>query len=99
MNGVEILEEPVGELSTEGLKELFGEFEQKLGLGKNANYLKELFKESYLQHDNLADATRYLVNELFGNYGLVIVDANCKELKELFVPFVEKELKETNYLP
>jgi hypothetical protein len=36
--------------------------------------LKEIFKKSYLEHDNLADATRYLANA-FWNYGLVILDA------------------------
>ena len=28
-------------------------------------YLKELFKKGYLEHDNLADGTRYITNELF----------------------------------
>jgi hypothetical protein len=26
------------------------------------NTLKDIFKKSYLEHDNLADATRYLAN-------------------------------------
>ena len=30
----------------------------------------------------LSDASRYLVNELFGRYGLVILDADDKRLKE-----------------
>jgi len=47
-----------------------------------------------LEHNNLAAATRYLANALFGDYGLVIVDANDKALKQLFVPHLEKELIE-----
>ena len=35
-----------------------------------------LFEQAYLDHDNLADAVRYYVNELFGDQGLVVVDAD-----------------------
>jgi len=51
-----------------------------------------LFTVAYLQHDNLAEATRFLVNELFKNYGLVIVDGDDKKLKELFIPYVKNEI-------
>jgi bacillithiol biosynthesis cysteine-adding enzyme BshC len=84
----------VGELSTEGLDVVFKEFSGKLGPGKNAKYLKDLFENTYLKHFNLADATRYLANELFGNDGLVILDANDRGLKQLFVPYLEQELLE-----
>ena len=84
----------VGELSTDGLQDVFDEFSEKIGPGKNAAYLRKLFKEAYVGHSNLADATRYLANELFSEYGLVIVDANDKELKQLFIPYVQKELLE-----
>ena len=84
----------VGELSTDSLQDVFDVFSEKLGAGKNAAYLRELFKKAYVGHSNLADATRYLANELFGEYGLVIVDANDKELKKLFIPYVKQELLE-----
>ncbi|MGB1268416.1 MAG: bacillithiol biosynthesis cysteine-adding enzyme BshC [Flavobacteriaceae bacterium] len=84
----------VGELSTEGLEQVFNEFSGKLGPGKNAKYLKKLFEDAYLKHANLADATRFLTNELFGEYGLVILDANDKDLKKLFIPYVQQELLE-----
>jgi bacillithiol biosynthesis cysteine-adding enzyme BshC len=43
---------------------------------------------------------RYLVNNLFGEYGLVILDANDYDLKEKFVPIIQSELVEqkTNQL-
>lgn len=84
----------VGELNTEGLAPVFDLFSKELGLGDNANTLRNLFKKAYLDHDNLADATRYLANELFKDYGLVIIDANSKALKQEFVPFIKKELLE-----
>ena len=84
----------VGELSTDGLQDVFELFSKELGPGKNAAYLRELFKKAYIIHSNLADATRFLANELFGAYGLVILDANDSGLKQLFVPYVKQELLE-----
>ncbi len=82
----------VGELSTEGLEEVYNFFSDKLGPGKNAKYLKELFKNAYINHTNLTEATRYLVNELFQEYGLVCIDANAVDLKKEFVPYIKQEL-------
>ena len=48
--------------------------------------------DSYIKHDNLADATRHLANALFGIYGLVILDADNQDLKRNFIPFVKEEL-------
>jgi len=84
----------VGYLSTEGLKEVFELFSSEIGGGKDAEYLKFLFKNTYLKHSNLTEATRYLANELFKEYGLVIMGAQQPELKKLFIPFAENELLE-----
>ena len=83
---------PVGRLSTEGLKEIFELFSSELGLGENATHLKDLFEKGYLEHSNLADATRYIANELFKEKGLVILDGDDKNLKQLFVPYAKEEL-------
>ena len=83
----------VGELDTEGLEAVFDLFTKELGIGKNADELRVLFKKAYIEHSNLAEATRYLANELFKDYGLVIIDANNRELKQLFVPFIKKEIE------
>lgn len=83
---------PVGRLSTEGLQSVFKQFSIDLGFGENATHLKELFQKGYLKHSNLADATRYIANELFKDKGLVILDGDDKNLKQLFVPFAKDEL-------
>jgi bacillithiol biosynthesis cysteine-adding enzyme BshC len=85
---------PVGQLSTEGLDTVFEVFSKEIGSFTNATQLKNLFKKSYFEHSNLADATRYLANELFKDEGLVILDGDSKELKKLFIPFAKKELLE-----
>lgn len=88
----------VGEYDTDGLEKVFKEFSTEIGISKNAEYLKDLFKSAYLEHHNLSDASRYLVSELFSDYGLVIMDGNDKELKKLFVPYIKDELlNETSY--
>jgi bacillithiol biosynthesis cysteine-adding enzyme BshC len=82
----------VGRTSTEGLDKVFKELDSALGTSQNAERLRQLFKESYFNHDNLTDATRYLANELFGDHGLVIIDGDDPELKRLFIPYVKEEL-------
>lgn len=84
----------VGRFDTKGLDEVYGSFSKEIGTGNNANYLLDLFKKSYFEHQNLADATRFLANELFKNEGLVIIDGDSNELKKLFIPYVKRELVE-----
>ena len=84
----------VGRFDTKGLDLVYEAFSKEIGTGNNANYLLDLFKKSYLEHQNLADATRFLANELFKNEGLVIIDGDSNELKKLFVPYVKRELVE-----
>ncbi|MFV8393753.1 bacillithiol biosynthesis cysteine-adding enzyme BshC [Flavobacterium sp. LB2P6] len=83
---------PVGRLSTEGLDEFLEIFALEIGSSLNANTIKKLFEDSYLNHNNLADATRHLANVLFGTFGLVILDADDHNLKRNFIPFVKEEL-------
>ena len=83
---------PVGRLSTSGLEEVLEVFASELGSSLNAATLKKLFKKSYLEHDNLTDATRFLANELFAAKGLVILDADDTELKRQFSPYIKEEL-------
>jgi bacillithiol biosynthesis cysteine-adding enzyme BshC len=82
----------VGRLNTEGLEEVFDAFASELGRGNRAEELKSLFKKAYLEHDNLAAATRYLVNELFGAAGLVIIDADDSRLKSRFLPHLKEDI-------
>lgn len=90
---------PVGRLATQNIDKTFNEFSTLLNSGENAISLKSLFKKAYLENQNLADATRYLVNELFKKYGLIIIDGDNSKLKKLFTPYIKEELlKQENYL-
>lgn len=83
---------PVGRLSTEGLADFLEIYALEIGSSTNANTIKKLFEDSYLKHDNLADATRHLANSLFGASGLVILDADDRDLKRSFIPYMKEEL-------
>ena len=82
----------VGNLNTGSLKGVLEELNIIAGDSEHAAYIKELFHKAYLEHENLAGATRYLVNELFGQYGLVIIDGNDKALKREFAPVMKAEV-------
>jgi len=88
----------VGRLSTKGLDDVFEEVIKIFGTSLNAKKLISLFKKSYLEHNNLTDATRFLTNELFTDYGLVILDADDVDLKHSFSSVVKDELlNQTSY--
>ncbi len=84
----------VGRLNTDGLEIVLEDFTEQLGNSKNAKYIAGLFRKAYLEQDNLTDATRFLANELFGDHGLVILDADASELKRNFAPYIKDELLE-----
>src|SRR5690606_19527220 len=84
---------PVGRLSTQGLQDFFEIYSLELGSSTNAGTLKKLFEDAYLKHNNLADATRFLANSLFGKYGLIILDADDADLKRAFIPYIKEELQ------
>ncbi len=76
----------VGRMNPKELKTLFEQIPEKLSL----------FEQAYLNHDTLADAVRYYVNELFGAEGLVCLDADDPDLKRLFAPVIIDELTNRN---
>lgn len=74
----------VGGFSTQGIDQVIDELNAILGESEETNHLIETLKKAYNSHQNLADATRYLVNEMLGEYGIVVLDGNDQELKSLF---------------
>ncbi len=82
----------VGRFNLDGLDEVFKAFSEQLPTSHNADSIKNLFREAYLNHNSLTQATRFLANQLFKDYGLVIVDGDDKLLKQEFIPFVKDEL-------
>jgi bacillithiol biosynthesis cysteine-adding enzyme BshC len=84
----------VGRMALEGMDEVLEELKEKLGVGYHSGEILELFKKAYLKHDNVANATRYLVDALFGKYGVVSLDGDDPVLKGAMIPDFAKELTE-----
>ncbi len=55
-----------------------------------------LFKEAYLKNKTLADAVRHYVNSLFGKEGVVVIDADDRELKKIFTPVIREDVFESS---
>lgn len=51
-----------------------------------------IFREAYSQHKTLSGAVRHYVNALFSTEGLVVVDADDRELKSLIIPVIERDV-------
>ena len=81
-------------LSSEGLGQVLEVWKQHLGDRPHAEELQDLFAQSHVAHSNLADATRFLVHQLFGRYGLVILDGDNPKLKQEFIPHLQRECEE-----
>lgn len=75
-----------GRLSTDSLSSLWESLQEKI----------PLFEKAYAEGKTLADATRILVNELFGAYGLVIIDGDNPALKQEFIPIIKADILHQN---
>lgn len=73
---------PVGRFETVSMKGLFDEISE----------LPDFLSKGYLDHKNLSEATRFIVNQLFGKHGLIILDADEKELKKEFIPVIKDDI-------
>lgn len=88
----------VGRLNTASLHTVINELKQVLGESENAKGLVQLFSDAYLNHSNIAEATHYLVHQLFGQYGLLILNADDYLLKNELGKFIKDDIfNNTNY--
>jgi len=73
---------PVGRMALEGIEKVFESLPEAI----------PLFEQAYTQQPNLAAATRAIVHELMGRYGLVVLDADDASLKKALVPVVKNDV-------
>lgn len=81
-----------GKYRPESLVEIIEELKAVLGDSENAKKLITIFTKAYLENDNLADATRVIMNSIFGQYGLVVVDGDAKGFKDACKDIIIDEL-------
>ena len=84
----------VGDFNTDSINNTIEELDNEISNFKSYSKIISVIKNSYLDSNNLADATRKLVNELFKEYGLLIIDPNNKDLKSKFSKIIKSELFE-----
>ncbi len=86
-------QQPVGRLSLQN----FDTFAQEIINLATNDFAKKQLKEwsaCYTGSANLSIATRKLAHLLFANKGLVVLDADAKPLKKLFIPIIRKDVIE-----
>ena len=86
-------QQPVGRISTKGIEHFM---QQILPLATNNFALKQLEQwiSCYTESENLSVATRKLIHTLFGEEGLVIIDADSPTFKNWFIPYIKKDVLE-----
>ncbi len=83
---------PVGRMSTENLEELKQELLTQFGTAPQLAEISQLFEQ--YSGKTLADATFKLVHHLFKTSELIIINADCKVLKQLFAPTMLLEVNQ-----
>ncbi|MBE9667445.1 bacillithiol biosynthesis cysteine-adding enzyme BshC [Mucilaginibacter boryungensis] len=81
-----------GRINPDTMRQALNQYKGVLGMEAHGPELAQLVETAYTKFHKLADATRYLVNALFGQYGLVIIDADDTRLKKHFAPIMEQDI-------
>jgi len=76
------------------LLQLMNEMEGQLSVLPFGNELMEMFREAYKEKNTIQQSTLNLLNQLFGEYGLVVLIPDNAAFKKLFQPVIAKELTE-----
>jgi len=85
-----------GRINPDTMRQALNQYKGVLGLAGHAEELAEIVEKAYAGFDKLADATRYLVNAIFGQYGLVIIDADDARFKRQYAPIIEQDIIQQN---
>jgi bacillithiol biosynthesis cysteine-adding enzyme BshC len=83
----------VGRMRTQGLAELMDEMKAAFPDSDFDSGIFRYFREAYSGSKNLSEATRKIVNHLFGAYGLVIFDQDDAELKRSFSGIIREDIE------
>lgn len=74
------------------LLDLLSALEGQLSVLPYGAKIIKLMKECYRENVFIQDATFHFVNDLFGQYGLVVLIPDSKELKKLMIPVFEDDI-------
>jgi bacillithiol synthase len=84
----------VGMMKTQSLKPVLNQLKEILGDSERAQTVFNLIEDAYTSHATYSEATIHLINNLFSEYGLVVLDMSHPRLKRIFAPYIRKEIIE-----
>lgn len=90
---------PSGRQSVEELGPVWEELRSLLNGKPHAEQVLDNLRRSYHSTATLAEATRELVLDMFGDEGLIVIDADRPSFKRAFLPVMRKELFERTTRP
>ena len=85
---------PVGRFTTDRLEASINEFLTLLGNRPAVASISEMINNALNESSKYNEFVFKLLNELFGKYGLIILNMDDKVLKSAFIPIMQKELTE-----
>ena len=87
----------VGRMKLDDFDLVLDELDDLMCNDKNYQHLREIFRNSYNKQNNLSKATRVLINQLFGSYGLLVIDGDDKKLKRKLIDVIDKDINENHF--
>ncbi len=84
----------VGMMTLENFDQVLAELNEILGDREEAKNLFEVIESCFKGVDTYGKGAMRLVNHLFRDYGLVVLDMNQTEFKRAFLPILKKEIFE-----
>ena len=88
----ETLNQPVGKINSDKIEKFIKQYKNEIIDSKYSNKLIKLIDEHYTSFTSLSKATRSFINQLFSEYGIIVIDADSKNLKEPFVTNMKNEI-------
>lgn len=85
---------PVGRFTVDGLDTVIESFLQLLGTRPEATAIRTLLTDSLKNAKSYNDFVFALLNQLFGKYGLIVLNMDDRDLKAGFIPVMQRELLE-----
>ena len=82
----------VGAMKTDTIRPVLEELKTILGNSENAISIYETIEKAYSSGWTFAEATQFLLLEILGKHGLVVLNMDDARLKRLFIPIMKDEL-------
>ena len=79
-------------MDTLGVTVITQQLEHMLGNEPYGNELLEILRGSYTGSNSLAEATHFLVDKLFGEHGVIVIEPDAKLLKRQFIDVMKDDV-------